>query len=64
MLDAREVSGRFDNALARDLTELARDEALRRRMGHNAARLSRPNAARRIARLAAEIVLGEQVAAA
>jgi UDP-N-acetylglucosamine--N-acetylmuramyl-(pentapeptide) pyrophosphoryl-undecaprenol N-acetylglucosamine transferase len=64
LLDAREVSGRFDNALARDLTELARDEALRRRMGHNAARLSRPNAARRIARLAAEIVLGEQVAAA
>ncbi len=64
MIDARDVEGRLDNALARQLTQLAGDADLRRRMGHNAGRLSHPDAAERIADLIAEIVISRQAAAA
>ncbi len=64
LIDTREVEGRLDNALAHELMQLAGDAELRRRMGQNAARLARPDAAQRVARLIAEIVVGPQVAAA
>jgi UDP-N-acetylglucosamine:LPS N-acetylglucosamine transferase len=64
MIDAREIEGRLDNALARELTQLAGDADLRRQMGQNASRLSHPDAARRVASLIAEIVVGTQVVAA
>ena len=64
MIDARYVEGRLDNELARDLSLLAGDAELRRRMGYNAGQLAQPDAARRVARIIAEIVVGSQVAAA
>ena len=64
MIDARDVEGRLDNALARELTQLAGDADLRRQMGQNAARLSHPDAARRVASLITEILVSTQVLAA
>jgi UDP-N-acetylglucosamine--N-acetylmuramyl-(pentapeptide) pyrophosphoryl-undecaprenol N-acetylglucosamine transferase len=64
IFDVREVDGRFDNALARILTELTSNDSLRRRMGHNAARLARPDATRRVAKLIVQLVAERQIAAA
>ena len=64
MLDEREVSGRLDNALARSLTELARNAPLRGLMAERLARVARPDAARQVADHVAAILQARQPAAA
>ena len=56
LLDAREVNGRLDHALAEPLATLLRDAALRQRMADAMRTMARPNAAWHIATMICQMV--------
>ena len=57
VLDAREITGRLDNAIARALIPLIADADGRDRMGQTAAGLARPDAAWHVATMIQQLVL-------
>jgi UDP-N-acetylglucosamine--N-acetylmuramyl-(pentapeptide) pyrophosphoryl-undecaprenol N-acetylglucosamine transferase len=56
LIDAREVSGRLDNAIAQTLAALVRDAARRQLMSEAMQTLARPNAAWHVARMIAQLL--------
>ncbi len=60
MVDERDVSGRFDDALAATVIKLATDDSLRQRMSLAMLRAARPDAARIVARIVGDILRAGQ----
>ncbi len=56
VIDAREVTGRLDNAIAQPLAALVRDTERRQLMSEAMQTLARPNAAWHVARMIAQLL--------
>ncbi|HTU27546.1 MAG TPA: UDP-N-acetylglucosamine--N-acetylmuramyl-(pentapeptide) pyrophosphoryl-undecaprenol N-acetylglucosamine transferase [Pirellulales bacterium] len=64
LVDEREVVGRLDNAVAAVLGDLAGNLAVRRQMAYRLSRLARPDAARQVGGLIADLLARRQTTAA